>query len=326
MLKPFLITILLLNYCLAQTTNYALESNWAALPFKANNSFWIPTPSTLKNNQDSAQVDVFFIHPTTDVFGMKISGNTKIDNKRVNQQTDELSIKYQASVFNGSCKVYAPRYQQAVLHNFFIRNSDKAQESFNIAYADVKAAFEYYLKHYNQGRPIIIAGHSQGSLHAARLLREFFDGKPLQKQLVAAYIIGYPTFSNQFQFLKSADNADALGGIISYNTYLIGTSNFVQDYTNAIVVNPLNWQTDHTFVDASKHLGAIKSNKNGIFKNLFGAKCGNGILEIQKPNSSGFPPLLKNNYHVYDYALFYMNIRENVAHRVQLFLNQLQKQ
>jgi hypothetical protein len=165
-------------------TDYAKQENWAALPTMQDNADW--TPKGLQNLQDSAKADVFFIHPTTDVTGFK--GNAAIDDKSINRQTDNFPIKYQASVFNESCKVYAPRYQQAALNNFFSKNSERSQEAFDIAYKDVKAAFEYYLKNYNNGRPIIIAGHSQGSKHAQRLLREFFDGQPLQKQLE----VGFP--------------------------------------------------------------------------------------------------------------------------------------
>jgi hypothetical protein len=321
MLRLIVLIIFVQQFCFAQTVDYASDENWAALPFKQNPAFWTPKNSNFVNKQNEAEADVFFIHPTTDVFGIKTSGNTEIDNRRVNKQTDELAIKYQASVFNGSCKIYAPRYRQAVLHNFFSKNTQKTQEAFNIAYADVKSAFEYYLKNYNNGRPIIIAGHSQGSMLAVRLLRDFFDGKPLQQQLIAAYVIGYPVFTNQFQYLKAATHQDSLGGIIAYNTFLMGTDNFIADYSNAIVVNPLNWQSERVFVDASKHLGAIKKNKENIYKNLFGAKCGNGILEIQKPSISGYPPLMKNNYHLHDYSLFYVNLRENIAHRVELFFN-----
>lgn len=323
-MRLYFISFLLISTNLkAQIANYAIEKNWAALPHINNNSYWIPN-NTIANNQPNAPADVFFIHPTTDIFGLKISGNTDLDNDRVNKQTDELSIQYQASVFNVACKVYAPRYRQAVLQNFFLRNSDKSKQAFNVAYEDIKAAFEYYLKNYNKGRPIIIAGHSQGSMHAARLLKDFFDGKPLQQQLVAAYLIGYPTFPNQFQYLKTAEHADSLGGIISYNTFLLGTDGaFSNEYKGAIVVNPLSWNTDNAFVNSSYHLGGIKKNKTEIYTKLLGAKCGNGILEIQKPNVAGYVPLIRNNYHIHDYSLFYMNIRQNVEHRVTLFLNKI---
>jgi len=321
-LKVLFFVVFLQSICFAQVSNYALEKNWAALPTIENASFWVPKNADLKNNQKEAEVDVFFIHPTTDIYGFKASGNTNIDNKKVNIKTDELSIKYQASVFNGTCKVYAPRYRQAVLHNFFSKNSDKSKAAFNLAYSDIKAAFEYYLANYNHGRPIIIAGHSQGTMHAARLLKEFFDGKPLQKQLVVAYLIGYPIYASEFQFIKVADDADSLGGFVSYNTFLMGADNFfTEEYKNAVVVNPLSWKTDKQFVDASKHLGGIKTNKEQIFPNLFGALCGNGILEVQKPNVSGYVPLVKNNYHLHDYSLFYMNLRENIAHRANLYIN-----
>ena len=238
-------------------TDYAKQENWAALPTMQDNADW--TPKGLQNLQDSAKADVFFIHPTTDVTGFK--GNAAIDDKSINRQTDNFPIKYQASVFNESCKVYAPRYRQAALNNFFSKNSERSQEAFDIAYKDVKAAFEYYLKNYNNGRPIIIAGHSQGSKHAQRLLREFFDGQPLQKQLVEAYIIGFPTYENQFQFLKVSESADAFGGYISYSTFGQDTkiATVVPEYTNAVSVNPLNWSTEKVFVSGAENTGSLSS-------------------------------------------------------------------
>ncbi len=83
-------------------------------------------------------------------------------------------------MFNGSCRVFAPRYRQAHLKAFFMRSSNKSVEAFDTAYSDLKSAFEFYLLHYNKGRPIIIASHSQGTLHAIRLMKDFFANKPLK--------------------------------------------------------------------------------------------------------------------------------------------------
>jgi hypothetical protein len=298
-------------------TDYSQQKNWAALPSMQDNADW--TPKGLQNKQDSAQADVFFIHPTTDVTGFK--GNANIDDKSINKQTDNFPIKYQASVFNESCKVYAPRYRQAALNNFFTKNSDNSKAAFDTAYSDVKAAFEYYLKNYNNGRPIIIAGHSQGSKHAQRLLREFFDGKPLQKQLVEAYIIGFPTHENQFQFLKVSESADTFGGYISYSTFGQDSkiATIVPEYNNAVSVNPLNWSIDKIFVSGKENKGVLKGKSDEIITSYFGVKNGNGILEIQKPESGNFVPMVMKNYHIYDYNLFYMNIRENVALRIKKY-------
>ncbi len=317
-MKSIYLFILLLSGNFIFATDYSKTANWAALPSMQDNADW--TPEGLKNNQDNAQVDVFFIHPTTDMTGFK--GNADIDDRSINKQTDNFAIKYQSSVFNGSCKVYAPRYRQAALNNFFTKNSDHSKQAFDTAYADVKAAFEYYLKYYNNGRPIVIAGHSQGSKHAQRLLQEFFDGKPLQKQLVEAYIIGFPTHENQFQFLKVSESADTFGGYISYSTFGQDTkiATIVPEYNNAVSVNPLNWTTEKIFIPGNSQQGILKAKSDEIIHTVFGARNANGILEIQKPQEGGFIPLMMKNYHIYDYSLFYMNIRENVALRIQKYL------
>lgn len=316
MKKQLIILFFIATTYRSLATDYSNQQNWAALPTMKDNADW--TPNGLTNKQDSAQVDVFFIHPTTDVTGFK--GNANIDNKAINNQTDDFPIKYQASVFNESCKVYAPRYRQAALHNFFTKNNEKSEQAFDVAYQDVKDAFEYYLKNYNNGKPIIIAGHSQGSMHAQRLLREYFDGKPLQNQLVEAYIIGFPTHENQFQGLKISEKADTFGGYISYSTFGMDSKiiSVVPEYNNAVSVNPLNWTTNKEFVSSQENNGSLTKKSNEIVKHLFGAKNGNGIVEIQKPGE-GFVPMTMKNYHIYDYSLFYINIRENVALRIKKY-------
>jgi len=309
------ISILFCNLIFA--TDYSNQENWAALPTMQDNADW--TPKGLQNKQDSAQVDVFFIHPTTDVAGFK--GNANINNKMINKQTDNFSIKFQASVFNESCKIYAPRYRQAALNNFFSKNTDRSKEAFDTAYQDIKVAFEYYLKNYNNGRAIVIAGHSQGSKHAQRLLQEFFDGKPLQKKLVVAYIIGFPTHETKFQFLKILEKADAFGGYISYSTFGQDSkiATIVPEYKNAVSVNPLNWTTEKIFVAGNSQQGSLSKKLDEIIHTVFGARNGNGILEIQKPQDGGFVPMVMKNYHLYDYSLFYINIRENVKLRIQKY-------
>jgi hypothetical protein len=317
MMKIFCLFLTVLYYSQIYGTDYSRTENWAALPTMQDNADW--TPKGLSNHQDSAMVDVFFIHPTTDVTGFK--GNADINSKFINKQTDNFPIKFQASVFNESCKVYAPRYRQAVLNNFFKKDAESAKEAFDTAYQDVKTAFEYYLKNNNNGRPIIIAGHSQGSMHAQRLLQEFFDGKPLQKQLVEAYIIGFPTYETKFQFLKVSERADTFGGYISYSTFGQDSkiATVAPEYNNAVSVNPLSWTTDKLFVAGNSQQGSLSKKSEEIIHTVFGARNANGILEIQKPQEGGFVPMVMKNYHLYDYSLFYLNIRENVALRIKKY-------
>ena len=136
------ILLVLLSGLLGDTTapEYADPLNWAALPDREDAADW--TPTGLTDQQDSAKADVFFIHPTTNIYGIK--GNAGLDKDKINKLTDKTTIKYQASVFNGACKVYAPRYRQAALHNFFTKNTDEAQVAFDLAYSDIKKAFEKF--------------------------------------------------------------------------------------------------------------------------------------------------------------------------------------
>ncbi len=114
---------------------------------------------------------------------------------------------------------FRPRYRQANLQAFFTDDKEKAKAAFDTAYEDMRTAFIYYLKNYNNGRPIIIASHSQGTLHAGRLLKEFFEGKPLQNQLVCAYIIGLPVFTNYFSDLKPCEDSTATGCFVRWRTF-----------------------------------------------------------------------------------------------------------
>ena len=82
-----------------------------------------------------------------------------------------------------------PFYRQAHYRIFVEPYAAQGKQAGVIAYQDVKKAFIHFLENFNESRPIIIASHSQGSIHGKRLLKEFFDGKPLQKKLIAAYLI-----------------------------------------------------------------------------------------------------------------------------------------
>jgi pimeloyl-ACP methyl ester carboxylesterase len=306
---------------LSQVTDYSVSEHWAALPERKDAADW--TPRGLEDQQASALADVFFIHPTTKLTGW--GSNASVNSKAVNKMTDERAIRNQATVFNGSCRVYAPRYQQASLHTFFKREGPSSKAAFDLAYQDIRAAFEYYMKHYNQGRPVVIAGHSQGSMHAARLLKEYFDGKPLQEQLVAAFLIGWPVKRSEFKQIPISDSARHLGAIISYNTFGWEAEPGYIDYKGSVCVNPLSWKTGNEFVSAKSHKGGISQKFEGVKPNLAGCKCANGMLQIQKPAAKGYTPMTGKNYHLHDYQLFFQDIRENVAERVGAYLSQRER-
>ena len=163
------------------TIDYGNVNMWAAHPWKKDNADSVS--NILKNESRDSMVDVFFIHPTTYTDKIYIDWNASISNEELNKKTDESTILYQASVFNASCRIFAPRYRQAHIKAFYIKD-EESKKYFDTAYNDIRKAFVYYLENFNHGRPIIIASHSQGTLHAGRLLKEFFENKNLMNQLV----------------------------------------------------------------------------------------------------------------------------------------------
>jgi hypothetical protein len=297
--------------------DYSKPEAWAALPGKKDSADAIPLHSGLKDGQADAPVDVFFIHPTS--FSGKRNWNARMDDKLVNRQTDKGTMRNQASVFNGSCKIYAPRYRQATLASFV--DTANGKKAIDFAYQDVKAAFQYYLDHYNNGRPFIIASHSQGTWHAIRLIHEYIDNnEALRKKLVAAYLIGGPAQVNEFKNIPMCDSAGQTGCYMGWRTFMWDKYPNKKDMKqNTICVNPLTWKRDESYVPKEKNLGSLPFSFNRIDKGICDAQCHGRILWVHKPAARGYIQL-GGNYHVDDYNLFYMNIRENVALRVKNYL------
>ncbi len=302
--------------------DYADSDNWAALPTKKDNADRTPT-NNLKDKQATAEVDVFFLHPTT-YFGERndINWNAAIDDPKVNKQTDETTILHQASIFNSVGKIYAPRYRQGVLKAFYSEDKVSSKRAFDIAYNDIKSSFEYYLEHYNNDRPIIIAAHSQGTLHAGNLVREFFDGKELQDKLVVAYLVGMPAPSDYFKTIPPCKKAADVGCFCSWRTYQKGHyPNNHNEENNFIVTNPLTWTIDDTYASKDMNEGAVLRNfDKGFYDELVDAQVHNGLLWATKPKFPGSVFIRMKNYHIADFNFYYLNVRKNAEERVESYL------
>lgn len=287
---------------------------WAAHPWKQDPSDSIP--AAIVNEIRDSVADVFFIHPTTYTRKRK-DMNADINNADLNAKTDYTSILYQASVFNQHARVFAPRYRQAHLSAFFTKDS----AAFETAYDDVRNAFLYYLQHFNNGRPIIIAGHSQGALMSIRLLKEFFDGKPLQQNLVAAYVIGWPVLKTEFTQLKPCSDSLMTGCIISWRTFKKDYEPaYVAKEKEAYVTNPLNWKTDTAYASKEMNKGSVFLKFNEIVLNTTDAQVNGNVLWVHRPKFPGSLFYRSRNYHIADINLFYMNIRKNIEQRMNAYL------
>ncbi len=275
------------------------------------------------DNQDSARVDVFFLHPTTYTgeCGHKL-WNGPVDDTALNEKTDKSTILYQASVFNGAGRVFAPRYRQAHLHAYFVKEGkkEKARKAFDLAYRDVKAAFEYYLAHHNQGRPVIIASHSQGTTHAKQLLKDFFDGTTMQAQLVAAYIVGIQVERDYLTHIPPCERPDDTGCYVSWRSFRKGhIPKWHREGERITATNPLLWNTGTEYAPAALNEGGVLRNFEKILPQLADAQVHDGLLWVTKPKFPGSIFFTRANYHIADFNFYYMNVRNNAMTRVGAF-------
>lgn len=300
--------------------DYSNLDYWAAHPWKQDPSDSVPAP--LKNEIRDSVADVFFLHPTTLTSIRKLKHkNADIDDDYINAKTDYSTILFQASVFNQHCRVFAPRYRQAHIANFFSKDKEKKDRAFELAYEDLKNAFIYYLKNWNKGRPIIIASHSQGSLLGERLLKEFFEDKPLQNKLVAAYLIGWPVPKEYFTSLKMCSDSLQTGCLCSWRTFRKG---FVPSYLknekgNSYVTNPLSWTTTNEYASKKLNKGSVLTKFNKVYYQTTDAQISNGLLYVKKPKFPWSFIYIVRNYHIADINLFYLNIRENIRQRIEAY-------
>ena len=332
-MKFYILYLLIISGCvfLVKPDKAIQENNALLVPDYSNLQFWAahpdtkdfadlaPTNTDFVDKQELAQADVFFIHPTTHL--KKDYWNGDLANEELNKRTDEGTIKQQASVFNDCCKVYAPRYRQASIY-VFLKETEEGKQALDFAYQDVKNAFLYFQKHFNKNRPWILASHSQGTHHAARLLAEVISKSSMGKTMVAAYTLGWPYKAEESGF-PVCNSPTQTGCLLNWNTYLWDKKpSRLQDlYKSSICVNPLSWTADNSYMPKESNHGSLPRSFDKILPAIADAKCEDGILWTHKISEDGFPTLeLGKNYHLIDYHLFYKSIRENATLRVKSFL------
>jgi hypothetical protein len=305
--------------------DYRQWDNWAALPQRTDPADRTPTPAYL-NVQDTASVDVFFLHPTTYTGDRRTQThwNASTADANINKKTDASSILYQSSVFNGAGRVFAPRYRQAHLHAFYTKDrTADAEKAIELAYTDVLAAFNDYLKNENQGRPFIIAGHSQGARHAMHLIREVIENTPLQKQLVAAYLVGWPVERGFFKNIPPCETPTQTGCFCSWRTF--NRTKILEKYAdapegNTLCTNPLTWSTQPgIYAPKSLNLGGVVRPFHIIYPQMTDAEVYKGVVLSQKPKFRGSFFFRTYNYHPGDINLFYLNVRQNARQRTLAF-------
>jgi hypothetical protein len=328
----------------AETEEKSAEEEIAApktLPPKEGDSGIVPVDYSDQNNwayidqKIDKKVDVFYVYPT--VF-QRESGQeylAAIDNGQVRLAVPTV-IAQQAMAYEKAGNVFAPYYRQ--LDAMWTLNlSAEEQEDYLMGapYSDVVAAFEYYLKNYNNGRPFILAGHSQGSNVLKFLLEHYMKDNPdVYEKMVAAYIIGFSVTQDDldtYKHLKFAKGETDTGVVISWNTEApnMDVKNpVVQE--GALAINPISWTTDEETAYASLNPGSRFFNDDGSLVDRYG-QCDatvdkeRGVIVCSTVNpekfvTEGSALFPTGVYHGQDYPFYWHAIEENAVKRVNAFL------
>lgn len=298
--------------------DFANKSAWAALPDRDDAADVTPPSET--DAQASAQADVFYVYPTT--YLSNVGWNAPLDDAEANALVDSFALKGQASAFNGCCRIYAPRYRQAGLYAFIDKTGD-GEKALDLAYADVAAAFDYYLAHYNNGRPFILAGHSQGAQHLAKLLTDRLTDPAVRERMIAAYIVGYPMTPEVIGDTPVCAKPDQTGCVAAWGTYGPNATRFA-DPSHDICVNPLTFDTSEPSAPRTADLGALTFDDipATVAHSVNGAcKSGRLIVDDISPSAPESPIFFgRENYHILDIHWFWTNLRRNANARTSAWL------
>lgn len=310
--------------------DYAQAAAWASRPGAEGLAAQVPVGATPLAK--APKIDVFYVYPTT--FRSKLQWNADIRDAETNHWTDISVIARQASVFNGCCRIFAPRYRQASLAAFSAPVD--GAKAYALAYGDVLRAFERYLAHDNKGRPFILAGHSQGALMVRRLLTERIKGTPAAGRMVAAYILGIGIsrgdFGHAFAGIPACAKGDDTGCVLSWNSYLANSDTAAYRARSTAAYRAKHGDTDSEMscnnplaLGGSPALGALPGEaRDGPLQPLVPgavtAQCRDGVLMVEVNPALGLTPLPGGNMHYHDISLYYADIRADAARRAGAFL------
>jgi hypothetical protein len=321
--------------------DYAKADSWIARPdIKGNPSTWAPerylnVPANAANYMGQLPPPVraaaFYIHPTT---YLERDGWNAPLNDKVSQDRAVLFVRSQASVFNDVADVWAPKYRQAAYGAFLLKSED-AHKALNLAYGDVARAFDEFLRR-NPDGPIILAAHSQGSLHLLRLLAE--RKGQLQERLVAAYVVGWPVGVRSdlpATGLGACTRQDEAGCLLSWQSFAepanmslitdawVGTEGLTgaeRRRDEMLCVNPVTGVKDGVSIPDDNPGTLVPTadlSDASLAEGQVGSRCDKGFLLIDGQIPALGPYVLPgNNYHVYDYALFWGSIRADAERRL----------
>ena len=279
---------------------------------------------------EDRSVDVFLICPTVDTRSETNSFdlNDKLKGNFI------YALDLERGIFDQTGRLFSPYYRQMSINAYTLPEAERVKAR-DIAYADISAAFRWYLDNENDGRGIILAGFSQGGEMCLELLKEYYGGdsaeaQALREQLIAVYSIGWMVteeMTSDWPQIVPATGETDTGTVICFDCEdgTVSETIIIPRGMKALSINPLNWKTDSTPADRSLNRGAVFEAGGEPIGALCGAYIGEkGELIVTDVTAADYPPVLdifpEGAYHLYDYMFFFTNLKENVAARTAAWI------
>ena len=273
-----------------------------------------------KNDTDGSGADVFYVVSTwefdwttadgqkchyADVWNKKHRDHMAIEQKKV--------AEYMAEGNN----FYAPYYRHITLDTWATLNEDTIHRRAILSMGDVKKAFDYFIAHRDNSRPLVIAGFSQGGLAVVELLKHMSD--ETYKHLAAAYVLGYKVTAQDTTVTKhiiaAKDSAD-VGVTICYNS--VKDVKYIQPIISSSImcINPVNWRTDATPAIIKDTITVTMSPEHNV-------------LVLKNYSASEYKPILGilnvGDIHSCEPWLYSDCLRKNIKLRIRNFKNNITK-
>ena len=314
--------------------DYRVPASWMVLPDVSQDSFYHPTPA-----------DIFVVAP-----GLYKGGehwNLPVDNLRRREKLQHVVVPNYVMPYYDIGRVFAPYYRQAALYTFMTTRED-ARRAQNLAYQDVRRAFEFFIKHSPIERPIVLVGHDQGASHVQRLLEDFFQG-PLAERLAAAYVIGHPLpldkFEDSMSSLVPCETETDTNCVVAFGAFTPGEKVTARRFVRRLTVfersdyrpvanrpllctNPLLWNRSSDYAPRRLHLGGLAATgldaetQAAPIGKQTGAQCQDGVLLIDRQKRAVFKRPIKfgGKFRTLPFNLFYEDLRINATARVDALL------
>lgn len=279
----------------------------------ARESVWSDPEMWYKSESvfDTSKTDVLYLVSTEVLSAKDKDGNVSWQSMLAQEDRAAISAEMawvEKNMFDGEFNFSSPYYHQFTFDAICKLNEKQMDSVYKNVRSEVCEAFDYYMKHVNNGRRFILAGFSQGAMLTLDLLRHMTDEQ--YSRMIACYTIGYRITAEDLQssHIKAATGENDKGVVISFNSTQTREAIWHLLCDGAVTcINPLNWKTDSTpatfFFDGTTNTAHVDPETNVI------------LVETDNP---------QYYYSFYEAAPFFMDAgvnKDNLHHWDLLFYN-----